>query len=215
MATLDFHKIYTLQDKVLETIYSNETTLYLTRGTCLNRFYYNCRFSDDLDLFTNENAIFRDDFRIVLENLKSSALPYTIMVDTRDFVRLNIDEILQVDLVNDRVYRSGKSILSSSGIVLDNVENIYANKISAIIGRDDPKDMFDLYTIFERGNLNWDAVVTAASKKCVIDPEILEYRLSSFPLELLDLLNVVDQSMANEMKKGYPRMKKHILQSIP
>ncbi|MGA1865415.1 MAG: nucleotidyl transferase AbiEii/AbiGii toxin family protein [bacterium] len=215
MATIDFHKIYTLQDKVLEIIYSNETTLYLTGGTCLNRFYYNCRFSDDLDLFTNENAIFRDDFRIVMENLRSSTLPYTIMVDTRDFVRLNINGILQVDLVNDRVYRYGKSILSSSGIFLDNVENICANKICAIIGRDDPKDMFDLYTIYKKGKINWKEAMEAARKKCVIDHEVLEFRLSSFPLKLLDLLNVVDSVMISDTKKEYPGMVEHILKSIP
>ena len=91
MATLDYKSIYTLQDKVLENIFSRETTFYLTGGTCLNRFYYNRRYSDDLDLFTNDNALFRDDVRIVIEGFKSSSLGYTVIVDTRDFVRLNID----------------------------------------------------------------------------------------------------------------------------
>ena len=117
-----------------------ETTFYLTGGTCLNRFYHNRRYSDDLDLFTNENALFRDDFRVLLDTLKSASLPYAIQVDTRDFVRLRIQDRMQLDLVNDRVYRYGKSIHSPLGIVLDNELNICANKICAIIGRDDPKE---------------------------------------------------------------------------
>jgi len=64
---------------------------------------------------------------------------------------------------------------------LDNELNICANKLCAIIGRDDPKDMFDLYTIFKKGKLDWKIAITAAAKKCVLDPEVLEYRLSSFP----------------------------------
>jgi predicted nucleotidyltransferase component of viral defense system len=215
MAALNYTNIYALQDKGLAVIFSTETTFYLTGGTCLNRFYHNRRYSDDLDLFTNENALFRDDVRILLDTLKSASLPYAIQVDTRDFVRLFIEERLQLDLVNDRVYRYGKSIRSPLGIVLDNELNICANKLCAIIGRDDPKDMFDLYTIFKKGKIDWKTVITAAAKKCVLDPEVLEYRLSSFPLELLDLLAVVDPTTVSEMKQGYPRMVEHILLIMP
>jgi predicted nucleotidyltransferase component of viral defense system len=215
MAALNYTDIYALQDKVLTVIFSTETTFYLTGGTCLNRFYHNRRYSDDLDLFTNENALFRDDLRVLLDTLTSASLPYAIQVDTRDFVRLFIEERLQIDLVNDRVYRYGKSIRSPLGIVLDNELNICANKLCAIIGRDDPKDMFDLYTIFKKGKIDWKTVITAAAKKCVLDPEVLEYRLSSFPVELLDLLAVVDPSTVSEMKQGYPRMVEHILLMMP
>ena len=215
MAALNYTNIYALQDKVLAVIFSTETTFYLTGGTCLNRFYHNRRYSDDLDLFTNENALFRDDVRILLDTLKSASLPYAIQVDTRDFVRLFIEERLQLDLVNDRVYRYGKSIRSPLGIVLDNELNICANKLCAIIGRDDPKDMFDLYTIFKKGKIDWKTAITAAAKKCVLDPEVLEYRLSSFPLELLDLLAVVDPTKVNEMKQGYLHMVEHILLIMP
>ena len=215
MAALNYANIYALQDKVLDVIFSAETTFYLTGGTCLNRFYHERRYSDDLDLFTNENALFRDDVRILLDALTSASLPYTIQVDTRDFVRLLIEEKLQLDLVNDRVYRYGKSIHSPLGIVLDNELNICANKLCAIIGRDDPKDVFDLYTIFKMGKIDWKTVFLATAKKCVLDPEVLEYRLSSFPLELLDLLAVVDPTTVSEMKQGYPRMVEHILRIMP
>jgi predicted nucleotidyltransferase component of viral defense system len=215
MAALNYTGIYALQDKVLAVIFSTETTFYLTGGTCLNRFYHNRRYSDDLDLFTNENALFRDDLRVLLDTLTSASLPYAIQVDTRDFVRLFIEERLQIDLVNDRVYRYGKSIRSPLGIVLDNELNICANKLCAIIGRDDPKDMFDLYTIFKKGKIDWKTVITAAAKKCVLDPEVLEYRLSSFPVELLDLLAVVDPTTVSEMKQEYPRMVEHILLMMP
>ena len=71
--------------------------------------------------------------------------------------------------------------------------------------------MFDLYTIFKKGKMDWKTVNTAAAKKCVLDPEVLEYRLSSFPLELLDLLAVVDPTTVSEMKQGYSHMLEHIL----
>ena len=215
MAALNYTNIYALQDKVLAAIFSAETTFYLTGGTCLNRFYHNRRYSNDLDLFTNENALFRDDVRILLDALTSASLSYAIQVDTRDFVRLLIQDELQLDLINDRVYRYGKSSHAPLGIVLDNELNICANKLCAIIGRDDPKDMFDLYTIFKKGKLDWKIASTAAAKKCVLDPEVLEYRLSSFPLELLDLLAVVDPTTVSEMKQGYLHMLERILDIMP
>jgi len=131
MEALTYPELFELQDKVLSTVFGVETTFYLTGETCLHRFHYERRLSKDLDLFTNEN---------------SASLSYTPQVDARDFVRLWIHPGLQIDLVNDRVYRYGRSIHSPNGIVLDNEVNICANKICAILGRDDPKDMFDLYT---------------------------------------------------------------------
>jgi predicted nucleotidyltransferase component of viral defense system len=210
MAKLDYTYIYHLQDKVLESIFSRETTLYLTGGTCLNRFYYNRRYSDDLDLFTNDTTLFRDDIRIVFESLKNFSLSYEVKVDTRDFIRLYVNEILQVDMVNDRVYRHGKSVHTPSGIVIDNILNICANKICAIIGRDDPKDIFDLYTIYAKEKIDWKTAIEAATKKCVIDPEVVEYRLSTFPQELLNLLKVTDPESINDMKSNYTELVKHI-----
>jgi predicted nucleotidyltransferase component of viral defense system len=210
MAKLDYSSIYILQDKVLKIIFSKETTFYLTGGTCLNRFYHNMRYSDDLDLFTSEASLFRDDARIVLDNIKQAEFHIETRVDTRDFIRFYVNEILQVDMVNDRVYRYGKSIHSPSGIVMDNILNICANKLCAIIGRDDPKDMFDLYGIYVKEKIDWKTVIEAALRKCLIDPEVVEYRLSTFPLELLDLLNVTDHESINDMKNNYSGLVKHI-----
>ena len=215
MAALTDTERYPLQDKVLTAIFSVETTFYLTGGTCLNRFYHERRYSDDLDLFSSENALYRDDVRIILNALKTASLPYTVQADTRDFVRLIIQKKLQVDLVNDRVYRYGKSIKSPQGFMLDNELNICANKLCAIIGRDEPKDMFDLYTIFKKGKIDWHEGISASAKKCALDSEVLEFRLSSFPLELLDLLAVVDPTTVTEMKHGYSKMVEYILRIMP
>ena len=211
METLAYAELFALQDRVLSTIFSVETTFYLTGGTCLHRFHDQRRYSVDLDLFTNDHALFRDDVRTVQEALSSASLSHTQQVDSRDFVRLWIQPGLQLDLVNDRGYRYGKSVLSPQGFVLDNELNICANKLCAILGRDDPKDVFDLFTVFEHGQTDWETVMTAAARKCVLDPEVLELRLSSFPLELLDLLALKDPGTLHEIKQGYPRMVEHLL----
>ncbi|MFP4392097.1 MAG: nucleotidyl transferase AbiEii/AbiGii toxin family protein [Desulfohalobiaceae bacterium] len=203
MAEIDYSEIYALQDKVLAAIYSGNTSFYLTAGTCLHRFYLHRRYSEDLDLFTSENALFREDVRAAQDLLDVRDIDFKIQVDTRDFVRLNVASKLRVDMVNDRVYRYGRNVRSTKGVVLDNIENISANKLCAVLGRDEPKDVFDLYVIFKHMHMDWRVPIEAAEKKCVLDGEELEYRLSSFPLHLLDLLPVVDKQDVSEMKSHY------------
>lgn len=50
--------LYPLQDKVLNLIDKLQTPFYLTGGTALSRCYFNHRYSDDLDLFVNEEPDF-------------------------------------------------------------------------------------------------------------------------------------------------------------
>ena len=210
METLDYSALYRIQDRVLNIFFGADTTFYLTGGTCLNRFFFENRYSADLDLFSNENNLFREDVRILLDALAANGCIYEVLVDTRDFVRLMAESKLKVDLVNDRVYRFGKSTRTPEGIVLDNIENIAANKVCAVLGRDEPKDVFDLYTLFCNARMDWGTVLTASAKKCALDKEVFEYRLNSFPVDLVDLLPVLDHSFASDFKKGYARMVKAV-----
>ncbi|MDP3478804.1 MAG: hypothetical protein Q8R88_03475, partial [Desulfoprunum sp.] len=113
---------------------------------------------------------------------------------------------LKVDLINDRVYRFGKSVSAAGNIVLDNIDNIGANKICAVLGRDDPKDVFDLYTIFCIPGANWFDIMSAAAKKCALDAEELRFRLESFPLSLIDILPVSDRNFISDMQRDYRKM---------
>jgi hypothetical protein len=213
MEKVDIARTYALQDRVLRAVSSTETSFYLTGGTCLHRFYWETRYSYDLDLFSSDNTLYRDDVRIVLEALSSANLRFKLQVDTRDFTRIVVESFLKVDLVNDRVYRAGRSIRTESGVVIDNLINLTANKICAVLGRDEPKDILDLYTIFRHGNPDWDEIAQASREKCLWDPELLEFRLNSFPLSLLDLLHTPDPSVIREAKEHYPELVRRILQS--
>ena len=210
METLDYSAQYRIQDRVLKIFFGADTNFYLTGGTCLNRFFFEKRYSADLDLFSNENNLFREDVRILFDALAANGCIYEVLVDTRDFVRLMAESRLRVDLVNDRVYRLGKSARTPEGIVLDNMENIAANKVCAVLGRDEPKDVFDLYTLFCNARMDWGTVLAASAKKCALDREVFEYRLNSFPVDLVDLLAVPDHSFASDFKKGYRRMIKAV-----
>ena len=99
MEALNYRELYTLQNKLLSIIFSEETNFYLTGGTCLHRFYFAKRYSDDLDLFTSENNLFREDLRFVMDRITSKSIEYQASVDTRDFARLIVQKKLRIDLV--------------------------------------------------------------------------------------------------------------------
>ena len=213
MVKVNFPALYRLQDKVLSIVFNLKTGFYLTGGTCLHRFYQERRYSDDLDLFSNDSQLFRDDVRLVRRSLVDADLSLDIRADSRDFVRLIVEDSLQVDLVNDRVARLGNSVRTSGNIMLDNLDNIAANKICAVLGRDDPKDIFDLYTIFCSSDVNWSAIISAAERKCSFDMEELRFRLESFPLSLLEMLQVTDSGFVSDLQRNYNLLIDRILSS--
>ena len=200
---IDYQKLYTLQDEVLAIVFALENSFYLTGGTALHRFYYNYRYSDDLDFFSYNDTLFGESVNEVIDTLieKRYALNHT--VQSKDFHRLMIDDLLQLDFVNDRVHREGKSIIIN-GMRVDNRVNILANKVTAIIGRDEEKDFFDLFSLAQNELFNWKNILEIANKKSVIEKEMLIHRLESFPLVWLKNIKVIDgititKEMVNEL----------------
>ena len=106
MDRIDYKKIYTLQDEILDLMFAEDTEFYLTGGTCLNRFYFEKRYSDDLDFFTNFSDTFPYSVREIINRISVSHFFVQKQVDSKDFIRMNVDKngvLLQVDFVNDRV----------------------------------------------------------------------------------------------------------------
>ena len=58
-ASFYINQLYPFQDQVLHDLAAIETGFHLTGGTALSRGYLNHRFSDDLDLFVNDDANFQ------------------------------------------------------------------------------------------------------------------------------------------------------------
>ena len=108
---------------------------------------------------------------MLINGLLQAGIAFHILVDTRDFVRMFGEDALKIDLPNDRACRLGTNLPGPRGIVLDNIPNIAANKICAIMGRDEPKDVFDHSAIFKTSETDWPIIITAAQKKRTWDME--------------------------------------------
>jgi len=187
---INYKALYELQDKILVLMSSLKNDFYLTGGTALHRFYYDARFSDDLDFFVTNGVSFNEDVDEVIEELKKENYDIIEDVKSRDFCRVTVNNKLQLDFVNDRVYRYKKSIIINK-IKIDNKMNILTNKISTIINRDEEKDVFDLFCLAYHEDFNWADVFSIANKKAVVEKDIFIYRLKSFPLEWLKRVKTI------------------------
>ena len=77
------------------------------------------------------------------------------------------NNLLQIDLVNERTPRVDDIIKTESGLKIDSVKNILSNKLTAVLGRDDPKDIFDIFMISKYHAFNWKAILNSTRPKRV------------------------------------------------
>lgn len=137
-----------LQRQVLDTLFAQEAfarSFYLTGGTALAAFHLFHRYSDDLDLFTNEPQM--EFVWPMLQGLQPR-LGFTVESREPRFIRLRFAEGLRVDVVQDVPLRFGLPVRQGAWTV-DGLENITVNKITAIQGRLDVKDYVDLYLVLK------------------------------------------------------------------
>ncbi|GAB1431737.1 hypothetical protein MASR2M29_03620 [Spirochaetota bacterium] len=213
MDSLNYRELYLLQDGVLKTVFETEREFYLTGGTCLSRFYVEKRYSDDLDFFTNQSP----RYGFAVKNIKKALMKsfhVRAEVESKDFTRLTVNSVLQVDFVNDLLFYYKEPIVNENNYIIDNIENILSNKISAIIGRDNPKDVFDIYLIYTFYTIKWQEILEAAHKKCSFADEELIIRLKSFPANLLKSIKLADPEFLNNFEEEFPLLLKKIKSAV-
>ncbi len=180
-----FERLYPLQDQVLRTLVGVDTGLYLSGGTAVSRGYLHHRFSDDLDLFANDSS----QFNLWVDRATSvwAANPsWRIRFVVRDprFVRLWIDAeddvSLKIEMINDVPSRVGEVRIDPILGRLDSAENILANKITALLDRNEPKDFADIWGLCCRLGLSIvEAIEGASGKAAGVFPLDVARRLCS------------------------------------
>ncbi len=213
MDSINYKRLYNLQDRVLHTVFAVEQEFYLTGGTCLSRFYQNKRFSDDLDFFTHNSSRFSFAVKNIRVALQKD-FKLDSQVESKDFFRFRIDELLQVDFVNDHSPRLKDVIVTDDKFLIDNVENILSNKLTAVIGRDNPKDIFDIYLIYKYYSFSWREILDSAHEKAEFTDEDLIIRLKTFPEVLLKSIHCIDQHFLDSFGDEFPAIIDEIVQEM-
>jgi len=119
---------------------------FLTGGTALGEYYFQHRYSEDLDFFSRSERDVSQDSREFQEFLESRQLATTSERASSSFARLHVGpEKLKVDLANDLKVQMAP-VENFGGILVDSLEDIAVNKVCAL-SRHEPKDYIDLYFI--------------------------------------------------------------------
>ncbi len=196
-----FNKLYPLQDRVLVDVAALNTGFYLTGGTASSRAYLHHRFSEDLDLFVNDDENFTLWSERIIHVLSSKWDTEIMLRETR-FTRLNLTErevTLKLELVNDVPSRIGTLTDHPTFGLLESPENILANKISAAIDRKEPKDLADIWGFCTKMQLSLESVMTGAQSKAAgIFPADLARVLDSASLKDWELVRWVNPPDPNQ-----------------
>lgn len=149
-----YTKLYKTQDKILEIVAKENLGLYLTGGTALQRFHFDSyRYSDDLDFFllnNGEDKANAKEFNEFVKSLKDNAIDFKITTQSPYFMQIIINENnLKVDLVNDVVFHEDDFVRLDNGLIIDSIQNIFANKLETSITRNEARDLFDIYTMLK------------------------------------------------------------------
>ncbi len=162
-------QLYPVQDRVLAQLAPVETGFYLTGGTAASRAYLHHRFSDDLDLFVNDDARFGLWAQRVVQALgRSGDWHVTVVQQDARFVRLTVAEgdlVLKIEMVNDVPAHIGELKRDPVLGLLDSPENILANKLTAVVDRSEPKDLADIWGFCCRMALSCEAALEGAQSK--------------------------------------------------
>lgn len=180
-----FKQLYPLQDQVLNITRITDTEFYLTGGTAASRVYLQHRFSDDLDFFVNDDDRFGLWVERVIQSLSRTNYHWQLQVLMKEerFARLNLihgDIQLKIEMINDVPARVGKVQENQILGPIDTAENILANKITALLDREEPKDLADIWGFCCCMNLSLlEAITHAESKAAGVFPADLARLLCS------------------------------------
>lgn len=146
-------RLSALQRDIVRALAQRECGFFLTGGGVLVGFVLGHRTTDDLDLFTTDDAAMAQADG--LAHALGSAVGATLeslqtTPDHRRYLFSRGGESTRVDFVRDRgVQLMDKSV--RDGVAMDAVEEILANKITTLASRSEIRDVVDLYCLEQAG----------------------------------------------------------------
>jgi len=181
MASSAPNKLTALQRDVLDAFFVRERGFFLTGGAALAGFHLGHRTTDDLDLFTAQDGAFERG-RFVLAAV-ADALGGELQVrqDAPGFKRVVLtrgSEGLVIDLVRDISPQLHAQKLERDHILIDSADEILANKLTALVGRAEERDLVDVMFLERAGYSLESALAAALAKDGGCTPATIAWLLS-------------------------------------
>ena len=192
-----------LQKQVLEAFAASSLheTFYWTGGTLLSAVYLHHRASQDLDFFSDK-PFSHDDVigfvralktRLNLEHIEEKKIH-----DRWEFFLHNNEE-LRLEFVHYDHPSVGKRG-TKNGVTVDSLDDIAANKLMALVDRDEPKDVVDLYFLFTKAGYTPSKLIRFVETKFGV--RLSESLVWSEALKVMRNLGVLKPLLLNESEQG-------------
>ncbi len=212
-----YQRLYRFQDEVLVLADKAGPFFYLGGGTCLSRFYYNHRYSHDLDFFTLEGLDFIESVQGFPGQLESNGYMVSVYGFSPLFARIEVsapERFPGIQLKMDFIKPPAGTHLGDLHAFplfsrVDNPENILAEKLSFIYKKI-PKDIADIWIICRNKWFHWEEIIRAAAKKRVITPLFIADMLKQFVPGELEKVKWVNSVLLEDFERDREIMIKNI-----
>ena len=174
-----------LQWRVLRGVAAAVPQLFLSGGAALAGFHLKHRPTTDLDFFTTDNGVLKRALRAVSDVATSMGAAVVVRLETPSFVRVVVndgDDALVVDIVHEQVRQVHAVKPMIDGIAVDPMDEIFVNKLTALVGRQEERDLVDVWFMEQRGLRVEDALADAHMKDGGCTPATLAWLLTSYPI---------------------------------
>ena len=146
------------------------------------------RRSEDLDLFVGV----REDIEPIVRSLEASAATMKLSIQRvrsgPGFVRLEMpraSDVLRIDVASDASPRLDPHDTLAGEVRVESLRDQRANKIVALLGRSELRDLVDLFFIEKAGLPAADGFEDAAAKDKGMDPAWFAWALDQIPIKTL------------------------------
>lgn len=154
---------------------------HLGGGAVLSGAHLRHRLTRDLDLFVHD----REDHRELVRRLPALAeglgIVASVVRDGGEFVRFSLEGDFELDVIYEKVpdLAAAERI---DGVVVESLADLRANKLTCLLSRSEPRDLVDVLFLERAGYDPLHDLEAALAKGAGIDPAILAWLLTSFPL---------------------------------
>ncbi len=180
-----------LQVRILRVLAGMSPPWTLTGGGALGGFHLGHRGTRDLDLFWRNRARLEDLPDQVKERLQQDGLEFSVLRSAPSFQRLEVREEPENCLV-DLVSEPGSPLLApervrveGSEIAIDSRHEILVNKLCALLGRAEIRDLVDLRELLEHGEDLERGLKDAPSRDGGFSAMMLAWVLKGLPVAAL------------------------------
>jgi Nucleotidyl transferase AbiEii toxin, Type IV TA system len=172
-------RLTTFQRELLHAFFQRAEGFFLTGGAVLVEYHLKHRTTDDLDLFTSEDLLDEGVQALLAaaEAIDAECQAIRTSPDFRRFLVKREQAAAVIDLVRDRVPQLREKVELGT-IVVDDIAEIAANKLCALVGRAEIRDLVDVMLLERAGHRVEDGLIEAHAKDGGVTPATLAWVLS-------------------------------------